>query len=178
MNQNVLSLNTNTENEQKNYTREEQLNLFGYVTARDLTSSEISELSKYTSVLSKRTVAYNKVKTTIYELNVYITPRLIVKLTLKPEQYEMLGGILKLDLENYNEFEFKLPVRLLSGKTRKNSKPYYQYEVFLAHNENHSWFVRKYFKPEQSIMIEFNNDLMKEFVIKNGNLDEDSVNGD
>lgn len=164
--------------EYKNYTRDEQIDLFGYVTARDLTVEEVKTLEKYPCVLSKTVSEFTKSKkkqiVTRWQLKVYVTKRLIITISLQEDQFLNIASFYGCDTDNYSEFQFNIPVRLFTGRSRKDNRPYYQYEVFLASGLSGNWYKRDYFNMESSIAIEMNSELMKKFFVKKSEDDESS----
>lgn len=184
MNLNVESLNAKNEvieTKKKNLTREEQLEMFGYITARDLTIDEINKLDKATLILSRNERTYNNETSIYYKLRVAFTNRLIFDVNFsndpkKPkyindEKFLWFVDVFGLDIAKYNEWQFKVPMRLYTGES--NGKTYYTYELILAKTKSVTSVVRQFFKNDQIILIEMNDELLKKFIVRKSHEDKD-----
>lgn len=191
MNLNVESLNAKnevmeTKEIKKNLTREEQMELFGYITARDLTIDEINKLDKATLILSRNERTYNNETSIYYKLRVAFTNRLIFDVNFsndskKPkyineEKFLWFVDVFGLDIAKYNEWQFKVPMRLFTGVAK--GKIYYTYELILAKTKSVTSVVRQFFKNDQVILIEMNDELLQKFIVRNAHEDKDQVIGE
>lgn len=154
--------------ENKNYqelTREEQVELKGYVKATSLSLEEVKELKQAKGILEER-----KFKSgTSYVLKIYFTRSLLVTKFLNESEYLVLSNYYKVGET------IALPYRLFKG-INKNGRSYNQYEVFLVVKNDFVWVIRDFFNnKEHSMVLEFSKDLQNYMITRKDNVEEDEL---
>lgn len=158
----------------KHYSREEQLNLFGYIAKRSLTEDDIQKLNTATSVLRKSKFKNKRtgLETISYSINVYFSKRLVENIRLTESQYNTIAVLYDLDIDSKDEFKIAVPYRLFTGISRKTHNVYYNYEIVFTCLNNNVFFLNGWFNNEKAILIQYTKELMNELIKRTDTAEE------